>query len=144
MKRKTAITGFSLTLILALIFIFYFQQHFKAVVVTGNSMLPTFKTGTKLWAGNAYWLIGDIRRNDIVVVREESGEGYFIKRVVALAGDTVDWRDAPRSRKIWDGDYKVPPGTVYVLGDNSEISQDSRFFGPVETNRILGKVVVRP
>lgn len=128
-----------------LAFAVFFLLNFTTVVVSGPSMLPTFKTGRRLLASKAYWLVGGLRHDDIVVVREKdshAGTGYFIKRVYRLAGEKVDMVNIPRTWKLRQGPFTVPEGTVYVLGDNREVSSDSREFGPVELSRIIGKVVV--
>lgn len=128
-----------------LAFAVFFLLNFKTVVVSGPSMLPTFKSGRRLLASKAYWLVGPLRRDDVVVVREAdptAGTGYFIKRIYRLAGETVDMVNVPRTYKLAEGPYKVPAGTVYVLGDNREVSSDSRELGPIELTRIIGKVVV--
>lgn len=128
-----------------LLFAVFFLLNFTTVVVSGPSMLPTFKTGRRLLASKAYWLVGKLRHDDIVVIREKdasTGSGYFIKRVYRLAGEKVDMVNIPRAWKLKQGEFVVPPGTVYVLGDNREVSSDSREFGPVELSRVIGKVIV--
>lgn len=143
-KQRRAFTSFGVSLLLILAFVIFFQQNFKAVVVSGPSMLPTLKNGERLWASKAYWLIGAIRKNDIVVVKDDGPTGYIIKRVVYLPGDEVEWRLAPKTVRLADGPFIVPPERVYILGDNRSVSEDSRAFGPIEMSRIVGKVVVRP
>lgn len=79
----------------------------------------------------------------------------FIKRVVAVAGEVVEVRagraivdglplDEPYARILGDGgpDHgpaTVPPGHVFVLGDNRDFSRDSRSFGPIPTDEIVGR-----
>lgn len=128
--------------VLGLSLIFYF--NFKTVQVSGVSMLPTFKNGRRLLVSKAYWLVGNIRHKDIVVVRDENPTGYIIKRVAYMAGEEVDWKDSPEGHRLTNGKYKVPEGTVFVLGDNRPQSEDSRKFGPVPLKSILGKVLVLP
>ncbi len=144
-SKKRAFTSFGATLLLILAFVIFFQRNFNAVIVSGPSMLPTFHTGQRVWASRAYWLVGDIRKKDIVVLRDPGAStGYIIKRVAFMPGETVDWYNAPRSWTLAQGPFKVPDGCIYVLGDNRAVSEDSRAFGPVELDRVLGKVVIRP
>lgn len=146
-SKRRAFTSFGVTLLMILGFVIFFQQNFNSVIVSGPSMMPTLHSGQRLWASRAYWLVGPIRKKDIVVLRDPgSSTGYIIKRVAFVAGETVDWYNAPRS-PLWtlsQGPYVVPQGSIYVLGDNRAVSEDSRAFGSVELDRVLGKVVIRP
>jgi signal peptidase I len=139
-KRK--ITGFGVLLLFVLAFAIFFRQSFMTIEVTGNSMLQTFHSGDRLLATNAYWLVGDIRRNDVVVIKDTEPGKFLVKRVNRLENEPVDFPYVPDTWRLEAGQYVVPPGTVYVLGDNLPESQDSRAFGPVERSRILGKVVL--
>ncbi|WP_284550494.1 signal peptidase I [Aestuariimicrobium sp. T2.26MG-19.2B] len=115
------------------------------VRVAGRSMQPTLEPGDLLLT-----LPVAGRRGDLVVLRHESGARY-VKRVVAAAGDVVEL-EAGRLRvngRAMDGRppgagavvarWEVPPGTVFVVGDNQLVSDDSRTwtepFVPVGATR---------
>ena len=118
--------------------------NFRSVVVSGQSMLPTFNSGDHVLVCSAYWLVGPVKPKDVVVVKSPEDGGFIIKRVYKLAGQVVDWYNIPKTWSLKSGQYIVPQGCIYVLGDNREVSEDSRAFGPVEDNDIIGKVVLRP
>ncbi len=143
MKRKYALTEFGSTLVLLLVILVFVWANFTTVIVSGPSMEPTFKSGQRLYACKAYWLIGPIKKKDIVVIKGEGPKEYFIKRVYAMAGDTVDWANVPDSWSLRQNEYKVPAGEIYVLGDNREVSEDSRVWGAVPIDRVIGKIVKR-
>ena len=141
-KAKLAVTGFGVALLCDLFFVIFFRLNFTTVVVSGQSMMPTLKSGKKVLVSKAYWLVGAIQDGDVVVIKEEDGPGgYIIKRVYKMAGEAVDTFNAPNKWSLVQGEYKVPEGQIYVLGDNRAISEDSRRFGAVDVNTILGKVV---
>lgn len=90
---------------------------------------------------SAYWLVGDVKVGDVVVLRDPE-RGVYIKRVHAMPGDTVEPYLAPRRGwSLRQGDFVVPPGTIYVLGDNRPASEDSRDLGPIPREELLGKVL---
>jgi signal peptidase I len=137
------ITGFGVVLLFLLAFAILIYRSFHTVIVKGVSMYPTFKDGQKVYVSSAYWLVGPIKVKDVVVLSDSNADGYIIKRVYRTGGQTVDEVNAPRSWKLAQGQYVVPDGCVYVLGDNRAQSEDSRAFGPEALTKILGKVVIR-
>lgn len=139
-KRRVILTGFSVFLFLVLGFAVFFYVNFHTIEVKGPSMEPTFTQGQRLLVSKAWWLVGDIRKNDIVVFKRD--DEFVIKRVYAVGGETVDFYNVPESYNLLSGEYKVPAGEYYVLGDNRPVSEDSRVFGPIDRSEILGKVIV--
>lgn len=145
-KSRKIYTGFSIVLLLLFGLVLFFKTNFEYVIVSGHSMEPTFFGGDKILTSRAYWLVGGIRDGDIVVVKNpesEESRSYLIKRVHALAGEKVDFLNVPEDHRLSDGEYVVPPDSVYVIGDNRSVSEDSRKFGPVKRSQILGKFVLR-
>lgn len=142
--RERAITGFGVLLLFVLAFSVFFFLNFKTVIVSGPSMMDALQNGDRLLSSRAYWLIGAIRVKDIVVIRNEDGKGYIIKRVYKMGGEKVPMDLMPEGHRFTDGEYVVPDGSIYVLGDNRPVSEDSRKFGAVPVNRVLGKIVVLP
>lgn len=141
-KRRAPITHFGVALFVVLGITLFMYFNFKTVVVSGNSMEPTYQNRERVLVSKAYWLIGPIRRKDVIVVRSPSGE-EVIKRVYGLPGDNIELFNVPEGWSLVMGDYRVPEGTYYVIGDNREVSEDSRKYGPVEADQVLGKVVTQ-
>lgn len=145
-KQKVAITGFGAVLIAIFGLVLFFKTNFEYVIVSGNSMEPTFNDKDRILTSRAYWLVGGIRKGDVIVTHNPESEdprAYLIKRVHAVAGETVDFLNVPESHRLADGEFVVPPGHVYVIGDNRAVSEDSRKFGPIDVKDILGKYVIR-
>lgn len=141
-KRTIKVRGFTVFLLVVLVFTIIFYPYFKMAEVKGESMLPTLVNGQKVLTSHAYWLVGSIKQNDIIVLKEEKSNEYFIKRVLGLPGDQIQWSMAPRNWPLDKGKYVVPPGRIYVVGDNILHSDDSRKFGAFLQSNILGKVLI--
>ncbi|MFM9872474.1 MAG: signal peptidase I [Fimbriimonadaceae bacterium] len=142
-KKKVVVTGFTAFLLLVLLFVIFLSQNFKTVEVKGPSMEPTFVEKDHVLTSKAYWLVGDLKRGDIVVVRARDKAGdYYIKRINRIGGESVDFMNLPENYSITNGEFVIPEGEYYLLGDNRPVSEDSRVWGPVERNEIIGKVVI--
>lgn len=125
--------------------------------VNGDSMEPTLHDGELVMYTRAgcTW-----RRGDVVSVRILSGE-YYVKRIIAVEGDTIDIRDGhvylngealkepylACETQAQTGPVRYPleiqPGQVFVMGDNREVSMDSRSFGVVGKGQIKGRLWFR-
>lgn len=131
------------------------RRRIAVVTVAGHSMLPTYVAGDRVLVRRAR--IGRLRVGQIVVFEQpdESGawaaqarslgasSGWMIKRVAALPGDT--WPDISLpplvSPSAMPDRVRVPAGSLVVTGDNKAVSYDSRKFGYVPADRLLGVVV---
>jgi signal peptidase I len=126
----------------------------QAMVVQGPSMQPNLHYNQRVIVEKlTYRFIHGPRRGDVVVVEVADEEEPLIKRVVALSGETVEVRsgqvfvDGELLDEPWvvnqGGPYYaatlVPPLHVFILGDNRGSSRDSRAFGPVSVDRIVGR-----
>lgn len=140
----------------------YWALPYRVGIILGDSMAPTFHTGSPYLMKQVRAGADDISRGDVVVFRRE-GRTY-VKRVLGLPGDQfyilprgiVPTRDLlvstdalPRLQKVAQIFRtpglapvlrKVPSEHVYVVGDNLENSEDSRWFGFVELDSIEGLV----
>ena len=147
-----------LTLLLAvLVTLFVRDVLFQQFVVHGSSMQPTLSGGERVLVTRFAYRLGPPGTGDVVVasIRGEDGERFdVIKRVVGVPGETVEVRDCsvlvdgvPRAELAQPapcGDsalpVRVPEGHVYLLGDNRDGSYDSRMFGPVPLDDVVGRV----
>ena len=117
-----------------------------AVTVTGNSMTPTYSDGDRVLVRRSpleRLTVGAVVVTSWPTLHESYRGGpdrpWLIKRVAALPGDPVP---EPVSAAT-DGQTHVPPGHLVLLGDNTDGSLDSRTFGCVSGDLVLGAVVRR-
>eukprot|EP00879_Flechtneria_rotunda_P012745 GHRR01013309.1.p1 GENE.GHRR01013309.1~~GHRR01013309.1.p1 ORF type:complete len:156 (+),score=33.31 GHRR01013309.1:197-664(+) len=110
--------------------------------VDGPSMFPTF-TGRGDWvvAQALPGLADRIQVGDIVIsIRPIQADENIIKRVTAVQGQTVN---VFRPGQLPPTQVKVPPGHVWLQGDNLLLSRDSREYGPVPLALLRGRVVAQ-
>ena len=129
----------------------------ESFVVEGHSMEPTLHDGERLLVNKLAYAFSSPDHGDIVVFRyPEDPSKDFIKRVIAVPGDTIQ---IEAGRVQVNGEYieepylvnpghdhmpprTVPENAVFVLGDNRTNSQDSRYFGFVSEELLEGKAVL--
>lgn len=141
MRRRAAGVvrpGVFVALVAILAGLSFFFYNFQFVIVSGNSMLPALHTEQRILVCKALWAVGQPSKGDIVVVDTE--DGFIVKRVAYLSGEEVPANERPFDWPL-EPNMVVPEGMVYVLGDNRRESEDSRVFGPVKADRIVGKAV---
>lgn len=130
----------------------------QATRVYGQSMEPNLHSDERLVVEKLSYRFHGPRRGDIVVLHDPAGgPELLIKRVIGLPGERVtiadgrvyiDGRalDEPYVTQPTQGGgrtWVVPPLTVFVMGDNRSASRDSRVFGPVSLDQIVGRAVFR-
>lgn len=190
-QEYSAVREYGPPLVIALIIAIFIRTFFlQAYEIPSGSMEPTLKIGDHIlvdkfaygfrlpdsffylhipgipW-GHYLFRTGKVHRGDVIVfVAPPKPSEDFIKRVIAVGGDTIKIRD----RKIWIngklipdrhahfilsadqrspfsvqdyyGPTKVPKGDVFVMGDNRDRSWDSRFWGFVPMNNIEGHALI--
>lgn len=155
---------------------------FEPVMVKGDSMNDTLSNEQRLIVYKLNYYFSKPRRGDMVVFQNQAGifpnnsalddnpifrkafpdfkETNYIKRAIALPGDTVDIKSGQvyvNGQKL-DEEYAkgetftsgnmefpvtVPENNVFVLGDNRQHSSDSRYIGFIKMSKIKGKAVLR-
>lgn len=141
-------------LLLLLVIFLIFQLVIGFSFVEGNSMEPTLHSGEIAVYTRIY---PEYKRGDVIALRIPSSE-YYVKRVIAVEGDTIDIKDgkvyidgeildepyAAGETYEQEGNVKYPytlkEGQIFVMGDNREVSMDSRSFGVVGKRQIKGKI----
>lgn len=126
-------------------------------IISGPSMLPTFTSGSHVFVDRRDWV--ELKRGEVVILKYPGDPQHrtFIKRIIGVPGDTVAIRDSVvyvNNSPI--NESYLQPGTItapnidskllskneyFTMGDNRPVSNDSRFFGPVERKFIIGRVI---
>jgi signal peptidase I len=138
---------------------------FQAFWIPSESMVPTLREDDRVLVNKLSYRLHDVNRGDIVVFEAPEGANSdikdLVKRVIGLPGDTISFRNGHvqvNGRRL-DEPYlpegtvtepkngvssiDVPAGSIFVMGDNRGASTDSREFGPVDEDDIVGRVFVR-
>ena len=159
-RFSSALFDWTESLVIAVLFVVVlFSFIFRIVIVDGQSMESTLHNG-ELMLVSSIGYKGE--RGDIIVLYSDSFHRPIVKRIVAVAGDTVDidfdnaqvslngeTLDEPYLDDFYYYDYEgvdfpqtVPEGCVFVLGDNRTGSTDSRSpsIGMVNEDAVIGKV----
>ena len=129
----------------------------QATIVYGQSMEPNLRERQRLIIDKISFRVHPPQRNDIVVLSMPGMDEMLVKRVIGLPGEAVEIHKGivyvnneplPEPFPHGIGLYSMPPVTLgplsyFVLGDNRDNSNDSRSFGPVKREYILGRVWLR-
>lgn len=151
-----------LVLALSLIVVFGFVRPFvvEPFYVPSDSMNPTLRSGDSVLVAKFAYRLADPQRNSLVVFESPTDTNKILmKRVVGVAGDRVAVRDGVLfvngerksepyvNYRLTDstffGPARVPEDHVFVMGDNRSNSVDSRSFGAVPEEDLLGEAFVR-
>lgn len=132
-------------------------------IVKGASMEPNFEDNQYLIIDELSYRFREIERGEIVVFEPPANESqYYIKRIIGLPGETVQIKDGditiynssfPNGFVVSEdyiseytyGKYYVvlEEGEYFVMGDNRDVSLDSRVIGPIPQENIVGRVWLR-
>ena len=134
----------------------------QAFYIPSSSMEPTLEVGDRVLVNKLSYDLHDVNRGDLVVFERPDGSAGdikdLIKRVIGLPGETVEIRDGSVliDGRVLDEPYladdevlvefapvQVPEDQVFVMGDNRDDSRDSRVFGPIAIDSIVGRAFVR-
>ena len=176
-KTRELIESLVIAIVIALFVRSFIIQAYK---IPSGSMEPTLLIGDHLLVNRMSYVVkipildkiifslGKPKRGDIIVFRyPEDPSKDFIKRVIAVEGDTIEiknktiyingkkapdnwgrYRDGMNIMAAWQGPrdnikpYLVPKDAYFAMGDNRDNSADSRFWGPVRKENLVGRALV--
>jgi signal peptidase I len=140
--------------VLSLVIITFIVQAFY---IPSGSMEPTLMVNDRILVAKFLYRVEPVARGDVIVFRYPlNPQRDFVKRVIGLPGDHAQlkegvvyiggnrWSEKGYTIKPDFGNYGpvvVPPQEFFVLGDNRNNSEDSRFFGYVPRENIIGKAL---
>ena len=149
-----------IAVLLALVIRTFVVQAFK---IPSGSMLPTLKIGDHILVSKFIYDFEAVKRDDVIVFKFPLDESRdFIKRVIGLPGDTLEIRgrellingrpfkdpfavyDAPAAQDAQQhyGPIHIPPGHLFMMGDNRDHSMDSRVWGLLDAHKVIGKAFI--
>ena len=141
----------------------------QAFYIPSESMLDTLEVGDRVLVNKLSYRLHDVNRGDVVVFERppnqpDSGIKDLIKRVIGLPGETLEGRacqiyvtpagsaetlllQEPYLDRGWTqrcdfGPVTLGPEQLWVMGDNRDDSEDSRFFGPIDDGLVVGRAFV--
>jgi signal peptidase I len=148
------------TIVLSLVIFLLIRQVVQNYRIESHSMQPNFYEGEFILVNKLAFKLGAPERGDVIVFHNPNNvEEDYIKRVIGLPGDSIDIHDGtvfingkplveqypinaiPRNSPY--GPIVVEPNHLFVMGDNRPQSQDSRAFGQLDEDLIVGKAWVR-
>ena len=152
---KTFFREILITLTLAVVVFFIIQTTVQTFVVMGASMEPSLHDGQRLLVNKAvYYLnLSEPERGDVIVFKLTNRQTDYIKRIIALPGDTVEVKTGvvyvngsplkesyiknPPSYTM--ADLEIPEKSYFVLGDNRNNSNDSHHGWLLPRENVIGK-----
>ena len=171
-RRLRAMAGWAITLLATVLLAAGTRAFvLQAFSVPTSSMEPTIGVYDRILVWKAFFNWHDVRQGDIVVFTHPPldhcpgpANTDLVKRVIALPGQTIysagssiyidgrrlaepylpahDPLGPPIPGATRQAPFHVPPGEFYVMGDNRQISCDSRFWGPIKGTSIVGTAVL--
>lgn len=132
---------------------------FDIIQVSGTSMVPTLHDSDRVAVEKISLYNDNLKHGEIIIFDPGSkGRGIYIKRIIGLPGDEIEISNGSvyvNGKKLeesylkpgtyTEGDQKltVPNDSIFVLGDNREVSEDSRYIGPIPIKNIKGHAILR-
>jgi signal peptidase I len=144
------------TVVLAVVLFLGINAVSARVRVDGSSMNPTLQNGEFVLVNRMAYRLGEMQRGDIIVFRSINEPDLdLIKRIIGLPGDEVVIQNGEvtiNGQKLsepyiaaaphYNGAWRVPKGSLFVLGDNRNDSSDSHQWGLLPSGNVIGKAIL--
>ena len=156
---RTTLVRLAITLVLVFV---GFRMSIQPILVQGISMQPTYRDGQRRFLNKLAYRFAEPMRGDVIGIREAGKQVLLLKRVVGLPGERLR---IVQGTVLINGDpleepYLLPPTNGvrnpapwnlqevrlgqdehYVIGDNRSMRQTDHYFGIVERERIVGRLI---
>lgn len=132
---------------------------FDIIQVSGTSMVPTLHNDDRVAIEKISLYRNTLKRGEIVILDPgKKGRGIYIKRIIGLPGEKIEIKEGSvfingnkleeqylKPGTVTEGDIStvIPEDSVFVLGDNREVSEDSRYIGPIPIDHLKGHALFR-
>jgi len=155
-KNKNEMFDWFKAIFIAVFIAFFLHTFvFATSIVEGESMEPTLEDGERLIFNKFVYMIDEPERGDIIIIQQT--DKNYVKRIIALPGETIEIRNSnlyidgtryeetflDKEDAIHTGNFGpifIPEEKYFVMGDNREISKDSRNgLGYIQRDEIIGK-----
>ena len=144
------------TVVLAVVLFVGINAVSARVRVDGFSMRPTLEDGEFLLVDKVSYFLGEVKRGDLIVFHFPlNPDEELIKRVIGLPGDQIVVQNSQvfvngqmlnepyiAQPPLYNGDWMVADGHLFVLGDNRNNSNDSKDWGMLPAENVVGKAVL--
>ncbi|MHC5156607.1 MAG: signal peptidase I, partial [Planctomycetota bacterium] len=165
---KYGLISCAVYLLLFLCVLVFVKNILQVYNIPTGSMEPTIFAGESVFVDKLAYIKNNPKSGDMVVFNEKRAKVPYVKRVVAISGQKVcitdegrllvdgqevsydniyyeiDYENSPSLKHktfLYDGNYIVPEDSYFVVGDNFTNSFDSRHFGPLKKQQIIGQAV---
>lgn len=151
---KKILRDVGITILIAIVIFAFLRVSFQGYMVRGSCMLPGIENRDWVMVSKAAYFCSDPQHGDIIILDPPISTNHpFIKRVIAVPGDTLEVKDG----KVYLNDIaltepyiaapprytlparEIPEGEYFVLGDNRNSADDSHIWGTVPGENIIGK-----